>query len=354
MKLFTVGPVEMFPETMEQASRQLPYFRTPEFSDLMLENETLFKESISAPSEAKTVFLTASGTGAMEAAVINCFDKDDKLLVINGGGFGKRFAEICALHQIPYEELRLEFGEVLTEERLADFKDCGCTGLLVNLHETSTGQLYDIRLLTAFCREHGLYLIVDAISAYGADEIDFERDGIDALIVSSQKALALSPGLSIVAVSSRLYQNKIMNIQSGSLYFDFKIHIENLKRGQTPFTPAVGILLELHERLLQIQEIGIEKLRKQTYTLAEYFREQALKADFRIPKYPLSNALTPILLESCAKEMYMRLKDDYGLVVTPSGGALENTLIRIGHLGNVVLEDYEELLKAMKAVRESL
>ena len=354
MKLFTVGPVEMFPETMEQASRQLPYFRTPEFSDLMLENETLFKESISAPSEAKTVFLTASGTGAMEAAVINCFDKDDKLLVINGGGFGKRFAEICALHQIPYEELRLEFGEVLTEERLADFKDCGCTGLLVNLHETSTGQLYDIRLLTAFCREHGLYLIVDAISAYGADEIDFERDGIDALIVSSQKALALSPGLSIVVVSSRLYQNKIMNIQSGSLYFDFKIHIENLKRGQTPFTPAVGILLELHERLLQIQENGIEKQRKQTYILAEYFREQALKAGFGIPKYPLSNALTPILLESRAKEMYMRLKDDYGLVVTPSGGALENTLIRIGHLGNVVLEDYEELLKAMKAVRESL
>ncbi|MCH5275696.1 MAG: alanine--glyoxylate aminotransferase family protein [Lachnospiraceae bacterium] len=354
MKLFTVGPVEMYPETLKVAAEQLPYFRTPEFSGIMLENEEMFKASIHAPKDAKTVFLTASGTAAMEAAVMNCFTAEDKLLVINGGGFGKRFAEICALHRIPYEELCLEFGEVLTGEQLAGFADHGCTGLLVNLHETSTGQLYDIRLLTAFCREHGLYLIVDAISAYGADEIDFERDGIDALIVSSQKALALSPGLAIVAVSDRLYRDRVMKIQSGSLYFDFKIHIENLKRGQTPFTPAVGILLELHERLLQIQEMGIERLRKQTHAVAGYFRDQASKAGFLIPKYPLSNALTPVLLESCAKEMYTRLKDDYGLVVTPNGGALENTIIRVGHLGNVVLEDYEELLKAMKAVQESL
>lgn len=354
MKLFTVGPVEMFPETLKTAADQLPYFRTSEFSEIMLENEEMFKASIHAPKDAKTVFLTASGTAAMEAAVMNCFSAEDKLLVINGGGFGKRFAEICAIHQIPYEELRLEFGETLTEERLAVFADYGCTGLLVNLHETSTGQLYNIRLLTAFCRKNDLYLIVDAISAYGADEIDFEQDGIDALIVSSQKALALSPGLSIVAISDRLYRDRVMNIQSGSLYFDFKIHVENLKRGQTPFTPAVGILLELHERLLQIQRIGIEELRKQTCALAEYFREQLSKAGFQIPKYPLSNALTPVLLESCAKEMYTRLKDDHGLVVTPNGGALENTIIRVGHLGNVVLEDYEELLKAMKAVRESL
>lgn len=354
MKLFTVGPVEMFPETLKVTAEQLPYFRTPEFSGIMLENEEMFKASIHAQGDAKTVFLTASGTAAMEAAVMNCFTAEDKLLVINGGGFGKRFVEICALHRIPYEELRLEFGEVLTEERLAGFADHGCTGLLVNLHETSTGQLYDIRLMTSFCREHGLYLIVDAISAYGADEIDFERDGIDALIISSQKALALSPGLSIVVISDRLYRDRVLNIQSGSLYFDFKVHIENLKRGQTPFTPAVGILLELHERLAQIQKIGIEGLKRQTRALAEYFREQAPKAGFLIPKYPLSNALTPVIMEPYAKEMYTRLKEDYGLVVTPNGGALENTLIRVGHLGNVVLEDYEELLKAMKAVRESL
>ena len=354
MKLFTVGPVEMYPETLRTAAEQLPYFRTPEFSGMMLENGRMFKASIHAPEEARTVFLTASGTAAMEAVVMNCFTGEDKLLVINGGGFGKRFAEICAIHKIPYEELHLEFGEVLTKERLDEYGDSGYTGLLVNLHETSTGQLYDIHMLSAFCKEHGMYLVVDAISAYGADEIDFEKDGIDALIVSSQKALALSPGLSIVAISGRMYRDRVMKIDSGSLYFDFKTHIEDLKRGQTPFTPVVGILLELHERLAWIQSVGMDKLQEQTRELAHYFREQLSKAGFQFPDFPLSNALTPVIMEPHAKEMYTRLKEDYGLVATPNGGVLEDVLIRVGHLGNVCREDYDRLIDAMKEVRESL
>lgn len=344
----------MYPATLQTASTQLPYFRTSEFSGMMLDNEKMFKASIYAPEETKTVFLTASGTAAMEAAVINCFTGEDKLLVINGGGFGKRFAEICAVHHIPYDELHLEFGETLTKEHFKEYEDSGYTGLLVNLHETSTGQLYGISMLSAFCKEHNMYLVVDAISAYGADEINFERDEIDTLIVSSQKALALSPGLSIVAISDRMYRERVIKTESGSLYFDFKQHIENLKRGQTPFTPAVGILLELHERLTQIMSVGIEKLQMQTRELADYFREQLIISDFRIPAYPLSNALTPVILEPYAKEMYMRLKDDYGLVVTPNGGALEDVLVRVGHLGNVGTQDYERLINAMKEVRGSL
>lgn len=354
MKLFTVGPVEMYPDTLRTAAEQLPYFRTSEFSGIMLENERMFKISIHAPEESKTVFLTASGTAAMEAAVMNCFTGEDKLLVINGGGFGKRFAEICAVHKIPHEELHLAFGETLTKERLDEYEDSGCSGLLVNLHETSTGQLYDIRMLSAFCREHDMYLVVDAISAYGADEIDFERDGIDVLIVSSQKALALSPGLAIVAISGRMYRDRVIKIASGSLYFDFKTHIENLKRGQTPFTPAVGILLELHERLAQIMSVGMDKLQEQTRELACYFRGQLVESGFRTPEYPLSNALTPVILKPHAKEMYTRLKDDYGLVVTPNGGALEDVLVRVGHLGNVEIQDYDRLINAMKEVRGSL
>lgn len=344
----------MHEETLQIAAKQLPYFRTPEFSDIMLDNKRMFEASIYAPEETETVFLTASGTAAMEAAVMNCFTGKDKLLVINGGGFGKRFAEICALHHIPYDDLYLAFGEILTEERLKKYENSGYTGLLVNLHETSTGQLYDIHMLSAFCRKQNMYFVVDAISAYGADAINFEQDGIDVLIVSSQKALALSPGLAIVAISGRIYRDRVMKIESGSMYFDFKLHIENLKRGQTPFTPAVGILLELHERLEYIQSIGIDGLRKRIDDLTDYFRKQLIENDFKLPEYPLSNALTSVILEPYAKEMYTRLKEDYGLVVTPNGGALENVLIRVGHLGNVDRQDYERLINAMKEVRESL
>lgn len=354
MKLFTVGPVEMFPETLEAASKQVPYFRTSEFSKIMLENEELFKETIDAPKEAKTVFLTASGTAAMEAAVINCFTKEERLLIINGGSFGRRFGEICAIHNIPHDELRLQFGEALTGQKLEEFGQKGYRGLLVNLHETSTGQLYDIHMLSDFCKENNMYLIVDAIGAYGADEINFQQFSIDALIVSSQKALALPPGMAIIAVSERLYKDKVMKIQSGSLYLDFKQHIENQKRGQTPFTPAVGILLQLNQRLHQIQNTGMKQMNQNIRQLAVRFREEAVKLGFPVPEYPLSNALTPVVMEPYAKEMYLRLKETYELVVTPNGGELEHVIIRVGHLGNVRWKDYEELLQAMKSVRELL
>lgn len=351
MKLFTVGPVEMFPDTLEMSAKQLPYFRTPEFSEVMLENERLFKESICAPEEAKAVFLTASGTAAMEAAVINCFTKGDRLLVIRGGSFGKRFGEICRIHKIPFDEVKLSFREALTKEKLEPYRRKDYKGLLVNLHETSTGQLYDIDMLSEFCKENKMYLIVDAIGAYGADEIDFERQGIDELIVSSQKALALAPGAALIAVSGRIYQDRVLSIESGSLYLDFKQHIENMRRGQTPFTPAVGIFLSLNQRLRQMQRTGIKEINRDMHRLACRFRKEVVKLGFAVPEYPLSNALTPIVAEPHAERLYERLKEEYGMVVTPSGGELKTILVRVGHLGNVRWEDYEELLGAMEEVR---
>ena len=145
MKLFTVGPVEMYPFTLKTAAGQIPYFRTKEFSAMMLEE--LLKKQMHAPDTSRLVFLTASGTGAMEATVFNLFNKDDRLLIIDGGSFGHRFAQICELHGIPHDVLTLSFGESLTSERLEEYSGTAYTGLLVNIHETSTGQLYDINTL---------------------------------------------------------------------------------------------------------------------------------------------------------------------------------------------------------------
>lgn len=351
MKLFTVGPVEMFPDTLKMNAEQTPYFRTPEFSEIMLENEVLLKESVCAPKNAKVVFLTASGTAAMEAAVINCFTPDDKLLVIQGGSFGKRFGDICRIHKIPFDEVTLSFGETLTKERLAPYRKNDYKGLLVNIHETSTGQLYDINMLSEFCRENKMYLIVDAIGAYGADEINFETQNIDVLIVSSQKALALSPGASMIVVSERLYRERVVLIQSGSFYLDFKQHIDNLKRGQTPFTPAVGIFLTLNQRLKQMRQIGMEEIRKDIHNLACRFRQEVVRLGFLVPEYPLSNALTPIAADPHAERLYQKLKEEYGMIVTPSGGELRKILVRVGHLGNVKWDDYEELLTAIDQVK---
>lgn len=132
----------------------------------MLDSERVLKRLLDADDDCKVAFLTASGTGAMEAAVSCLLTPSDKALVINGGGFGRRFTEICDVHDIPYDQIALSTGETFTKEHLEEFNGMGYTALLVNLDETSTGQLYDIALLSEFCKANGMYLIVDAISAF--------------------------------------------------------------------------------------------------------------------------------------------------------------------------------------------
>lgn len=348
MKLFTIGPVQMYPHTLNIASRQLPYFRDSDFSAVNLRIERNIKRLMNAPNSAKTVLLTASGTGAMEATVINLFDKSDKLLVINGGSFGHRFCEICSLHEIPHESVDLNFGEILTAERLAMFDGAGFTGLLVNIHETSTGQLYSIKMLSNFCKRNDLVFVVDAISSFLADSFDFSAYSIDAAIISSQKALALSPGVSAVVLSERVIESRLPRIEPRSLYFNFKSALRNMERGQTPFTPAVGTLLEMDDMLNSIQSVDerISKSRK----LADYFRSHINELPIGVPDMPLSNALTPVLLPGNAKQIYLALKEQYGLVVTPSGGELADKMLRIGHLGNLVCDDYDTLITALIAL----
>ncbi len=363
MKLFTVGPVEMYPETLDIAGKQLPYFRTAEFSEIMFENERLIKKAVYAGDDAKAAFLTTSGTGAMEAAVINCFTSRDRVLIINGGGFGRRFCEICERHGIAFDSVDLKFGEVLTKDRLpecgsneADLPKTGIakenfekknskyTGLLVNIDETSTGQLYDIKMLSEYCKENDMYFIVDAISSFGADEIKFDEYGIDVLIIGSQKALALSPGIAITVMSESIIKNRIEKITCPCYYLDLRDHLKNMERGQTPFTPAVGILLELNQRLQYIDSVGIEKIIADTKELADYFREKARAIGIKIPEYPLSNAVTPILFDCGAGHIFETLKNEHGIFITPSGGELADKLLRVGHIGNLKKEDYDELL----------
>ena len=115
---FTVGPVMASDEVMAIGSEQIPYFRTEEFSSIMLENENFMLEYAKAPNNSRAVFMTCSSTGSMEAVVMNCFDQNDKVLVIDGGSFGHRFAQICEIHSIKHEVIKLNHGKKLTEEKL--------------------------------------------------------------------------------------------------------------------------------------------------------------------------------------------------------------------------------------------
>ena len=115
---FTVGPVQSTESVRAIGAEQVPYFRTPEFSEVMLENERMMKEFTHAEEDARVVFITGSGTASMEAAVMNFFDREDKVLVVNGGSFGARFVKLCEIHEIPFTQIRKNIGEALKEEDL--------------------------------------------------------------------------------------------------------------------------------------------------------------------------------------------------------------------------------------------
>jgi len=346
---FTVGPVMSSEEVLRIGGLQTPYFRTLEFSEIMLENERLIKKFAGAEDSARVVFMTGSGTASMEATVMNVFSKKDRVLVINGGGFGARFVKLCQIHKIPYTEIIPEERIGVTQTQLQEYDGEGYTGFLVNIDETSVGVLYDIKLISDFCRRNDLFLVVDSISSFLCDPLEMNKEYVDVLITGSQKALACPPGVSVIVLSERAVRRVEKN-HVDSMYFDLKDMLKNGERGQTPFTPAVSILLQIHARLKEIDASGgVESEIKRIGNLAKDFRRRIVELPFEIAAETLPNAVTPLHpLTASAYEIFLRLKDEYDIWVCPNGGDKAETLFRVGHIGSLTVEDNIRLIDALK------
>lgn len=328
---------------------QVPYFRTAEFSETMKENEKLVKKFAKAPEGARVVFITGSGTASMEATVMNVFTPKDRVLVVNGGSFGHRFVQLCEIHDIPHTEIKLDMGCALTAEHLAPYEDKGYTGFLVNLDETSTGVLYDIQLISDFCHRNGIFLVVDSISSFLADPFDMAKLGVDVMITGSQKALACPPGISLIVLAPNAVE-RVCSREVKSMYFNLKDALKNGERGQTPFTPAVGILRQINARLREIeQDGGVESENKRMAELAADFRSKIADMPFSIVSQSLSNAVTPLHPHNVsAYDIFLRLKDEYGIWICPNGGDMADKVFRVGHLGAITTDDNTTLVEALK------
>ncbi|HHX37796.1 MAG TPA: alanine--glyoxylate aminotransferase family protein [Clostridiaceae bacterium] len=351
MKLFTVGPVEMSPATRAIGSMAIPYFRTPQFSQRMQQIEADILGAVKAPAGARSVLLTASGSGAMEAAVVGVFRRDEPLLVINGGTFGQRFAEICERHEMNYTVLDLPFEEDLTAAHLAPYRGKGYKGLLIQGHETSIGKRLDLKMVGAWCKEQGCLMVADCVSSFLVDPVDMADMNMDVFLTASQKSLALPPGLTIVVCTREVIENRIMQQTGLSYYLDLKAAYRNAERGQTPYTPALSIVFQLEDRLQQIEAAGgVEACIQTSANLAGYFREQVLqRTPFRMPPYSLSNGLTPLLTGTLdAYQMFLDLMNNKGQVLTPCGGDRAKTMVRVGHMGYLHKEDYDVLLDCLE------
>lgn len=352
---FTVGPVMSSDAVRAIGAEQVPYFRTSEFSELMFENERLIKKFAHATDDSRVVFLTCSGSGGMEAAIMNCLDKNDKALVVNGGSFGERFVELLALHGIPYTEIKLEHGKALKPEQLVPFEGQGYTAFLLQKHETSTGVHYDIKLVSDFCKRNGCFLIVDTISTFLCDPFDMAELDAGVMITGSQKALACPPGIAVMALAPSALK-RIERTKCCCQYLDLKLAIKNQERGQTPWTPAVGVLRQINVRLKEIDVAGGDKVEiERTARLANYFRNKIKyhNLPFEIISESLSNAVTPLHPTTrSAFEIFIKIKDEYGMWICPNGGDMKDSVFRVGHIGCLKEKDYDKLIAAFLDLRE--
>jgi len=343
--IFTPGPVKMSEEILLIGAKQTPYFRNSEFSEVTFACERGLLEMANAPKGSKVIFLTASGTAGMETAVMNLLNKNDNALVVNGGGFGSRFVDICATHAIPHTNFEVKNTNLTDIESLSPNESY--TTLVVNAHETSIGHIYNLDAMGAYAIKNDMLYIVDAISMFVTDPLDMQQSNIDVVIIGSQKGLALPPGMSMVILSPKAI-NKVQNINS--LYFNFKDYLINGERGQTPYTPAVTIMLQLEARLNQIKKRGgITQSIANAKEVANYFRQSIKTLPLKEYTPYMPNAMTTLTPtdEKSAMDIVNALEENYKVMVCPNGGAERDMVFRVSHMGEMTKEYTDILINAL-------
>ncbi len=343
--IFTPGPVKMSDEILEVGAKQTPYFRNCEFSDVTYACEKGLIEMVNAPEGSKVIFLTASGTAGMESVVMNLLNKKDNALVVHGGGFGGRFVKICEVHEVPHTDFQVTNTNLSDIETLVPNEEY--SALIVNAHETSVGHLYDLDAMGAYAKKNDMLYIVDAISMLVTDPIDMQSSNIDVVIASSQKGLALPPGLTMVILAPRALE-RVQDINS--LYFNFKDYLSNGERGQTPYTPAVTIMLQLEARLNQIKRRGgVEQSIKRAKDIAEYFRAEIKGLPLKEYTPFMPNAMTTLTPTDgkSAMDIVNGLEDGYKVMVCPNGGAERDIIFRVSHMGDMTRAYTDVLIDAL-------
>lgn len=338
----------VFPGNIEDSILQIggkpfPYMRTEQFSELVKDSEKMLLELIHCPG-GRAIIYTASGTGAMDAVVTNYVSRFKKAFIIAGGSFGYRWKNLCDYYGCENEVFEIPFAKdidyTLLEAKVAASQP---DVFLCQHHETSTGQLYDMKKISAICKQYNVSLVVDAISSFLSDELDMEALGIDICITSSQKGLNIAPGLSFLFLSPKILATDFMH---KSYYFDFSENLKNLERGQTPYSPATTLFLQLHARLKIDISIGVEKLIASVRAKALYFRELCRRNGWETPAEVPSNCITGFFVRKNGDILFKELlKKD--IFIMPGGTP---DYFRVSHLGVQTSEDLDELARLIKEI----
>jgi len=335
-RLFTPGPISVPEEVLLEMAKPIIHHRTPEF--LKIAEETLKELKGFFQTESDVFILASSGTGAMEAAVVNTLAPGDTALVVSGGKFGERFTELCKVYGCTAVVHEPGWGNPadigFIEKTLKE--NPGIKAVFATLVETSTGTAYDIEAIGKIVSQlPGVLLIVDAISGLGAVPCHADAWGIDILVSGSQKALSLPPGLAFLAASPKAWK-RIEEIKTPRYYFDLRKYKKAIAKFDFPYTMAVSLVIGLRKSLELIKaEGGLEVLWEKHKKRAEAVRKAATAIGLKIFSKAPSDAVTAIVLpEGIDGEKFCsEMRKTFGMSVAGGQDALKGKVVRISHFG---------------------
>jgi aspartate aminotransferase-like enzyme len=333
-RLMTPGPAMVPEDVLLELARPVFHHRSSEAKQVMTEVIEGLKEVFQTQNDV--LILTASGTGAMEAAVVNAVPPGGKAVVLSAGHFGARWTSICKAFSVNAVVLETEWGRPVDPEQVAQalraHPDTTC--VLGTLSETSTGTGHPVERIGRIVAETPALFAVDGISGVGAMECHTDVWGIDLLCVGSQKALMIPPGLAFVSVSPKAWA-RIDAFESHSYYFNLKAARKKVKEFDTPYTPAHTLILALRMALRKIKEEGIENIWERHRRMSEACQAGIQALGLELFSARPAEGLTAFRVPEGLKEAQIRsrLAERFGISTVGGQDKLKGKIIRIGHMG---------------------
>ena len=357
-RLFTPGPTQLLPSAQLAMAAATMHHRTAEFRALYTKVLADLKTFVGTKNDV--VMFTASGTGAMEAAVANLTSPGDKVLVVSAGKFGERWEGLAKAYGCGVETIRAPYGQTVSAQQVREKLKPEHKALYIQGTESSTGVRHDVEGIARVLRGSDTLLVVDAITGLGTTRFDVDGWGIDVIIGGSQKAVMIPPGLAYSAVSERAWQ-RMETAKNPRYYFDLRKERKNGAKGESSYTPSTALVAALAAALDYIREqgsgdlaAGRELLINNAETAAAMTRAAAKALGLKLfsadsPGAALTAVASPDGMDS--SDIVKAFRNRFGAVIANGQGEMKGQLFRIAHLGYY---DYLDTIAAIGALEQVL
>jgi len=347
------GPTPLPDEILQAMSKQMINHRGAEFGQIL--NEVTAKLKQLFQTKGDVFLLTGSGTGGLEAAIVNILSPGDKVLSVSNGVFGERFASIAEQFGAEVIPLRFEWGRAVDVDavRKALHAEPKIKAVLVTHNETSTGVTNDLASISSVVREFDKLLLVDAISSLGSINLPVDEWHLDVAVTGSQKGWMAPPGLAMVSMSQEAWQAH-SKAKMPRFYWDFTKAKSYAEKGQTPWTPAIPAVFALSVALEMMLNEGLANIVARHARVAKAARDgiKSLGLSLFAEETYASNTVTAVAASDGldTKKLLRILREEHQIVLGGGQQKLDGKIFRIGHLGWVTEDDIKTVISALRVV----